>query len=80
MKNELQLQGAMGGTDPMPTSPDPVDPGRSDLDPDTGLDVDDVPVTEGDVPLDPEDEDPLEDELAEGDAGISQTDDPLDPR
>lgn len=33
MNNDPKQQGGMGQDDPMPTSPDPSSPGRTDVDP-----------------------------------------------
>ena len=42
----------MGQDDPMPTSPDPLSPGRTEVDPMKEEDIDELPENEGERPLD----------------------------
>ena len=54
-----------GGYDPMPTSPDPLDPGRKRGSPDDEPGIEDVPDNEDVLPLD-EDEDMDPERVREG--------------
>lgn len=55
MNNDPKLQGGMGQDDPMPTSPDPLSPGRTDVDPLKEQGIDELPDNEGERPLDDDD-------------------------
>jgi hypothetical protein len=67
MKTDTKLQGAIGGDDPVPTSPDPLSPGRTDLNPSDRPGVDELPDNEGAVPLDSEDEAGAQEEMTDVD-------------
>ncbi|CEL29275.1 MULTISPECIES: hypothetical protein [Pseudomonas] len=55
MNSDPKLQGGMGEDDPMPTSPDPLSPGRTEVDPMKEEGVDELPDNEGERPLDDDD-------------------------
>jgi hypothetical protein len=55
MNNDPRLQGGMGQDDPMPTSPDPLSPGRTEVDPMKKQGIDELPDNEGQRPLDDDD-------------------------
>jgi hypothetical protein len=55
MNNDPRLQGGMGQDDPMPTSPDPLSPGRTEVDPIKEDGIDELPDNEGERPLDDDD-------------------------
>ena len=52
MNNDPRQQGGSGQDDPMPTSPDPISPGRTDVDPMKEEGIDELPDNEGERPLD----------------------------
>ncbi|MFU2325578.1 hypothetical protein [Pseudomonas sp. NFX98] len=52
MNNDPKLQGGMSQDDPMPTSPDPLSPGRTEVDPMKEEGIDELPENEGERPLD----------------------------
>lgn len=55
MNNDPSLQGGSGQDDPMPTSPDPLSPGRTEVDPMKERGIDELPDNEGERPLDDDD-------------------------
>lgn len=55
MNHDPKLQGGMGEDDPMPTSPDPLSPGRTEVDPMKEEGIDELPGNEGERPLDDDD-------------------------
>ena len=52
MNIDPKLQGGAGQDDPMPTSPDPLSPGRTEVDPMKEEGMDELPDNEGERPLD----------------------------
>jgi hypothetical protein len=52
MNNDSKLQGGTGQDDPTPTSPDPLSPGRTEVDPMKEEGIDELPDNEGEHPLD----------------------------
>jgi hypothetical protein len=52
MNNDPRQQGSTGQDDPMPTSPDPLSPGRTEVDPMKEEGIDELPDNEGERPLD----------------------------
>ncbi|CAI8976875.1 MatE family transporter [Pseudomonas sp. IT-347P] len=55
MNNDPSRQGAKEQDDPMPTSPDPLSPGRTEVDPMKERGIDELPDNEGERPLDDDD-------------------------
>jgi hypothetical protein len=55
MNSDLKLQGGIGQDDPIPTSPDPLSPGRTEVDPMKEEGIDELPDNEGKRPLDDDD-------------------------
>ncbi|RKS27460.1 hypothetical protein BJ917_0304 [Pseudomonas sp. WPR_5_2] len=55
MNNDPSLQGGMGEDDPMPSSPDPLSLGRTEVDPMREEGIGDLPDNEGTRPLDDDD-------------------------
>ncbi|MCF4996340.1 hypothetical protein GIW70_13900 [Pseudomonas syringae] len=55
MNIDPKLQGGTGQDDPMPTSPDPLSPGRTEVDPMREPGIDELPDNEGERPLDNDD-------------------------
>jgi hypothetical protein len=55
MYNDPRQQGGMDQDDPMPTTPDPLSPGRTDVDPLKEEGIDELPDNEGERPLDDDD-------------------------
>jgi hypothetical protein len=80
MNTDTKLQGGMGGDDPLPTSPDPLSPGRTNLNPSDRPGVDELPDNEGAVPLDPNDDTPVQEEMADVDLANAEFDDAPNPR
>jgi hypothetical protein len=52
MNSNLNLQGGMGGDDSLPVSPDPLSPGRTEVDPMREGGIEQLPDNEGQRPLD----------------------------
>ncbi|MGE8188864.1 hypothetical protein [Pseudomonas sp. NPDC086278] len=52
MNSDPKLQGGIGQDDPIPTSPDPLSPGRTEVDPMKEEGIDELPDNEGKRPLD----------------------------
>ena len=52
MNYDPKLQGGMGEDDSMPTSPDPLSPGRTEVEPMKEEGIDELPDNEGERPLD----------------------------
>ena len=80
MGTDTQLQGGMGGDDPMPTAPDPLSPSRTDLNPSDQPGVDELPDNEGQIPLDTDDDAPIEEELPDTDVDNAEMDNQSNPR
>jgi hypothetical protein len=55
MNSDPKLQGGIGQDDPIPTSPDPLSPGRTEVDPMKEEGIDELPDNEGKRPLDDDD-------------------------
>jgi hypothetical protein len=55
MNSDPKLQGGIGQDDPIPTSPDPLSPGRTEVDPMKEEGIDKLPDNEGERPLDDDD-------------------------
>jgi hypothetical protein len=55
MNNDPRQQDRIGQDDPMPTSPDPMSPGRTEVDPMKEEGIDELPDNEGERPLDDDD-------------------------
>jgi hypothetical protein len=51
MNNDPKLQGGAAQDDPLPTSPDPLSPGRTEVDPMKEEGIDELPDNEGERPL-----------------------------
>jgi hypothetical protein len=80
MNTDTTLQGGMGGVDPMPTSPDPLSPGRTDVNPSDQPGVDELPGNEGEIPLDTDDDAPVQEEMTDVDVDNAEMDDQPNPR
>lgn len=63
-----------------PGSPDPLSPGRTDLNPDDEPGVDELPDNEGEIPLDSNDESVVEREMVDMDPDNAERDDQPNPR
>ncbi|MFJ7797165.1 hypothetical protein [Pseudomonas sp. NPDC096950] len=55
MNNDPRLQGDMSGEDPIPSSPDPLNPDRTEVDPMKEGGVDESTDNEGERPIDDDD-------------------------
>lgn len=77
---ETKLQNGMGEDDPIPASPDPLSPRRTDLKPSDRPSVDELPDNDGTVPLERNDETPAQEELADVDIDNAEFDDQPNPR
>lgn len=80
MSTETKLQNSMGEDDPVPASPDPLSPGRTDLKPSDRPSVDELPDNDGTVPLETNDEAPAQEEMADVDIDNAEFDDQPNPR
>lgn len=77
MQTTEELQGSV---DPLPTSGDPLSPGRTDINPSDQPGVDELPDNEGEIPLDTDDDTPVETELTDVDPDNAELDDQPNPR
>jgi hypothetical protein len=80
MKTDTQLQGGTGADAPVPTSPDPLSPGRTDLNPSDRPGVDELPGNEGQIPLETDDDAPVQEEMTDVDIDNAEMDDSPNPR
>jgi hypothetical protein len=80
MNTDTELQGGLDGDDPLPTSPDPLSPGRTNLNPSDRPGVDELPDNEGAVPLDTNDDAPVQEEMTDVDLANAEFDDAPNPR
>ena len=80
MGNDTKFQRAVSGTDPMPTSPDPLSPGRTDINPSDRPGIDELPNNEGEIPLDTDDDAPVQEEMIDVDVDNAEMDDQPQPR
>ena len=80
MKTDTQLQGGTGADDPVPTSPDPLSPGRTDQNPSDRPGVDELPDNEGQIPLETDDDGPVQEEMTDVDVDNAELDDSPNPR
>ncbi|GAB3370487.1 hypothetical protein [Azotobacter armeniacus] len=65
---------------PYPGSPDPLNPGRTNLNPDDEPGVDELPDNEGAIPLEPNDETVVDREMVDMEPGNAEMDDQPSPR
>jgi len=80
MEPNTTYQGGTAGRDPMPTSPDPLSPGRTDLNPSEKPGIDELPDNEGAVPLDTDDDALVQEEMTDVDVDNAELDDQPNPR
>lgn len=80
MKTDTKLQGGVGSDDPVPSSPDPLSPGRTDLNPSDQPGVDELPDNDGAVPLDTDDEAAAQQDMTDVDVDNAEFDDAPNPR
>ena len=78
MNNDPKHQGGMDEDDPMPTSPDPLSPGRTEIDPMKETGIDELPNKEGERPVD--DDVGLDPERVREETDNAEMDDQQDPR
>ncbi|MGH8415824.1 MAG: hypothetical protein ACRER8_00805 [Pseudomonas sp.] len=77
---DTRLQGGAGSGDRTPESTDPLSPGRTDLNPSDSPGVDELPDNEGQIPLETNDEAPLQEEMPDVDVDNAELDDSPNPR
>jgi hypothetical protein len=80
MNTETRLQSDLGGDDPMPTSPDPLSPRRTDLHPSDQPGVDELPDNEGQTPADTDQEASRQQDMPDVDIDNAELDDQPNPR
>lgn len=82
MINDLPDQRGDAGTDALPDRPDPLSPGRTDVHPSDKAGVDELPDDADPVPLDPDDEAPVDNEnkVPDIDPDNAERDGVSDPR
>lgn len=80
MATDTKLQGVMGNDGPLPTSQTPLSPGRTDINPSDQPGIDELPDNEGAVPLDTDDDAPVQEEMADVDVDNAEMDDQPNPR
>ncbi len=56
MNKEMEMQGGGRPDDPLPVSPGPLSPGRTDIDPSREPGTDEIPDNEGEIPLEDDNE------------------------
>lgn len=69
-----------GAYDPIPTHPDPLSPGRTTVNPDDEPGIDELPDNEGAIPMDQEDNPPLDPEQVRDDTDNAERDGVINPR
>ncbi|WP_065617041.1 hypothetical protein [Pseudomonas moraviensis] len=67
------------GDDPLPTTPDPLSPGRTEVDPMKERGIDELPDNEGEIPLD-DDSTGLDPERVRQETDTAEMDDQPNPR
>jgi hypothetical protein len=80
MQADTELQGGAGGDDPLPVSPDPLSPGRTDVNPSDRAGVDELPENDGETPLENVDEELIEENMPDTDPDNAELDDQQNPR
>ena len=80
MNTDIQFQSGIGGDDPMPTTPDPLSPRRTDLNPSDRPGVDELPHNEGEIPLDTDEEATRQQNMPDVDVANAELDDQPNPR
>lgn len=80
MKNDIDLQGGTGATDPVPGTTDPLSPSRTDLNPSDAPGVDELPDNDGDTPKDSDDQAGQQEKMPDTDPDNAELDDQLNPR
>lgn len=66
-ETDTQVQDGTGADDAVPTSPDPLSPGRTDLNPSDRPGVDELPHNEGQIPLKTDDDAPAQEGMTDVD-------------
>lgn len=79
MTNDPNLQGGTVQDDPLPTTPDPLSPGRTEVDPMKDRGIDELPDNEGEIPLD-DDSTGLDPERVRRETNNAEMDDQPNPR
>lgn len=79
MNNDPKLQGGMDEDDTMPTSPEPLSPGRTGVEPMKEEGIDELPDNEGERPLD-DDKAGLDSDRVREETGNAVMDDQADSR
>jgi hypothetical protein len=77
MQTNLDMQ---SDVDPLPASDNPLSPGRTDINPSDQPGVDELPDNEGAIPLDTDDDAPVEEEMIDVDLDNAEMDDEPNPR
>lgn len=80
MNTNTKLQSGIGGDDPMPTSPDPLSPRRTDLNPSDQPGVDELPDNEGETPIETDSEASRQQNMPDVDVDNAELDDQPNPR
>jgi hypothetical protein len=80
MNTETRLQGDLGGDDPMPTSPDPLSPSRTDLNPSDQPGVDELPENDGETPVDTDQQAARQQNMPDVDVDNAELDEQPNPR
>lgn len=80
MNKDTQLHSGRGNDEPLPASNEPLSPGRTDVNPSDQAGVDELPDNEGLVPLDTNDEAPVQEEMPDVDVDNAEMDDQPNPR
>lgn len=77
---ETTLQGGMGGDDPLPVSPDPLSPRRTELNPSDRPDADQLPDDDGETPADTDEQAQRQQNMPDVDVDSAEMDDQPNPR
>lgn len=80
MEGKLMMPGGAEENDLSPPPPESLGRRKSDLARSSGQEASDVPGKEGEIPLDPDDEDEVEEEIPDSDTGDLKPDQPVGSR
>lgn len=80
MKTDTKLQTGLDGDNPVHSASDPLSPGRTDVNPSDKAGVDELPHNEGAIPLETDDDAPVQQEMIDVDVDNAEFDDQPNPR
>lgn len=80
MSANTKFEGGMSGNTLTSDPPDPISPGRKDMTPSEQPGIDQLPGNEGEIPLDSDDDAPVEEEMVDVDIDNAEMDGEPNPR